>query len=251
MTYRTAVLAAMLMLGASQAALADDGMADDAAALRALLDERYPDLRVDEVRPSPLTDIYEVVSGTQVFYMTADARYALRGSLIDLVAERNLTAERKSQRSHAAVAELGEQDMVIYEPADGESEHVVTVFTDTSCAYCRRLHEEMLEAVDEHGIRLRYVMFPRAGVDSAAADTLRNVWCADDPQAAMTRAKRGKTVPERDGGCNPPIAEQYETGRAIGVSGTPYLLLEEDGPVFAGYRPVDQLLAMMRGSGGG
>ncbi len=222
----------------------------DPDALRAHLAEEYPDFSVDSIEPAPLEGLYEVVSGAEVMYISADGRYVLRGELLDLVAGRNLTSEVQQQLSHQQVEALGEENMVVYEPAGGEVEHQITVFTDTTCGYCQELHQEVLAAIDRHGIELRYLMFPRAGLGSRAAETLRDIWCADDPQAAMTAAKRGESVPARDSSCNPPVAEHFETGQQIGVTGTPYILLNDAGPVFAGYRPVEQLIEMSRESGG-
>ena len=244
MPVRVIFLLALLLSGAVWPAIADD----DAADLRDHLASEYPDFPVDSIETTPLDGIYEVVSGADVMYISADGRYMLRGEMLDLVESRNLTADVQSRLRHSRVAELGEDNMVVYEPADGEVNHVVTVFTDTTCGYCRQLHEEMLDAIDEDGIKLRYLMFPRAGVTSAAADTLRAIWCADDPQAAMTAAKRGEDVPAHPEACDPPVASQFEAARAIGVSGTPYLLLGDDGPTFAGYRPREQLLDMLEGS---
>ena len=222
----------------------------DVEALRDHLAQEYPDFAVDSIEPAPLEGMYEVISGTEVVYISDDGRFIVRGELLDMVEGRNLTAEVQERISHREVDALGEENMVVYEPEDGEVAHRITVFTDTTCPYCRDLHEELLEAIDDHGIQLRYLMFPRAGVDSPAAETLRDIWCADDPQRAMTLAKRGEEIAERDSDCEPPVAEQFQLGREIGVSGTPYTLLNEEGPVFAGYRPVEQLVQMSRDSGG-
>ena len=217
--------------------------------LREHLAEHYPEFTVDSIESTPLKGVYEIVSGTQVIYMSGDGRYMLRGELLDLEAERNLTSEVENRLHHARVAKLDDGGFLVYEPSGRDAEHTVTVFTDVTCGYCRTLHREILEVLDDHGIRLRYLMFPRAGVDSSAADTLRDVWCADDPQAAMTAAKAGESVPARSGDCEPPVAEHFQAAREIGVSGTPYMLLGEDGPVFAGYRPPERLLAMLGATG--
>lgn len=216
------------------------------AQLREHLADQYPNFEVDSIEPAPVDGLFEVISGSQIMYLTADGRYAFRGELLDLEAGENVTAEVQAQLSHEQVAELGEDNMIVYEPEDGEPEHTLTVFTDTSCPYCQRLHNDVMDMIDSDDIKIRYLMFPRAGLDSAAAEELANVWCADDPQAAMTAAKNGQEVPSRSDSCNAPVAEQFETGRAIGVSGTPYLLIE-DGPVFSGYRSKEQLRQILAG----
>ena len=79
--------------------------------------------------------------------------------------------------------------MLIYEP-DNYSGRSITVFTDTSCGFCRKLHQEIDQILDA-GIAVRYLLFPRAGLGSAAHKNLESVWCSDNPQEAMTVAKFG------------------------------------------------------------
>lgn len=244
----TLALAALLVLAhavpAADAAGDGESGSPGVDALRERLAERHPDFPVDTIRATPVDGIYEVVSGSDVMYMTPDARYLLRGALIDLVDKRNLTAQRESELVHRRVARLDEDDMVVYEPEQGPARQTITVFTDTTCPYCRRLHRDLMDMIERHPVRVRYLMFPRNGLESAGADELRDVWCADDPRAAMTSAKSGGTVARRDPGCETPIRAHFETGREIGIEGTPYVIIE-GGPVFAGYRPPEQLLSLM------
>lgn len=239
----TLALAALLALPYPAHAAGDAG-GTDAAELRARLAEKHPDFPVDTVRATPVEGVYEVVSGNDVMYMTPDARYLFRGALVDLVQRRNLTAERESALVHRRVERLDPDGMVVFEPKQGPAEHTMTVFTDTTCPYCRKLHRDLMRMIERYPVRVRYLMFPRNGLESAGAEQLRDVWCADDPPAALTRAKSGGTVTARDPGCDTPIREHFEAGREIGVDGTPYVLIE-DGPVFSGYRPERELLALM------
>lgn len=237
---------AALLSGASALGAATSGGEDARVEeLRAQLDEKYPQLDVDTIRPTPIDGLYEVVAGTEVHYLSPDGRYLLRGSLIDLEEERDLTAERSEELTHAAVAQVQEKRMVIYEPADGPAEHQITVFTDTSCQYCQRLHNELMQMIEQYPVRVRYLLYPRAGPDSDAAETMRDVWCAADSQAALTAAKRGESVPARGDDCDTPVADHFALGKRIGVSGTPYVLIGNDGPVFPGYRQPEALRSMM------
>lgn len=237
---RGAALLAMLI---TVPACAAEGDAE--RSLRKHLEREYPELAVDAVRPTPLDGIYEIVSGTRVLYVSQDGRYFIRGSLIDLESERDLTEERRNGLIHEAVDAIGEERMLVYESANGPAEHTITVFTDSSCPYCQRLHEELLTMMEQHPIRVRYLLYPRAGTEAGAADTLRDVWCAPDSQSAMTAAKRGESVPAREQGCETPIAEHYELGQRIGVEGTPYILVGDQGPAIPGYRPKDELLSRL------
>lgn len=251
---KRAMVAALLVTPLSGVAVAAGGdSGDGAGALREHLEQKYPGFQADSIESTPLDGIYEVVSGTDVMYVSEDGRYLLRGSLIDLDNERNLTQRRRGELVRDKIESVGEDSMLVYPPAQGEAEYRITVFTDTTCPYCQRLHEDLLDLRQEHSLEIRYLMFPRGGLQSKGARELRSVWCSDDPQAALTAAKGNESFTPQDTSCDTPIAAHYELGRQVGVDGTPYLILGDDGPVVSGYRPKSKLKSMLgidAGSGG-
>lgn len=225
---------------------ASEGVGDDMEAqLRAALREERPQLEITSIHATPVDNIYEVVSGGRIFYVTADARYVFSGNLIDLDAQRNLTNDRQADIAHGVIENLDVSDMVVFEPADGPAKEYLTVFTDHTCPYCQRLHEEVLSMVQDYPVEVRYAMYPRAGTDSAAADTMRDIWCAENPTRALTQAKEGRSVPKRDAGCKTPLQRHWDAAQEIGLRGTPYILVGDDGPIISGYRPKAQLLSIM------
>ena len=238
---RTLVTVSLLALSIAPSVHAEE---DAIAELRARLAEINPEFEPDEIRETPVEGLFEVVSGASVFYLTGDGQYLLRGELVDLDGNRNLTAERRQQLIHRRVESVGEDSMLVYQPRQGPAEHSITVFTDTTCPYCQRLHVGLMEMIEQYPVKVRYLMFPRAGLQADSADTLRNVWCAADPQQAMTDAKAGQGVAQRDAGCETPIREHFRVAQEIGVRGTPYLLID-DGPIVPGYRDNATLLHMM------
>ena len=213
--------------------------------LRQRLNAQRPGIDISSIRETPVPDIFEVVSGGQIYYITGDAGFLFSGNLVDLRADRNLTERRKSEMAHEVVQSLDRAQMVVFEPAQGPAKHHITVFTDTTCPYCQRLHKELLSMVEAYPVEVRYAMFPRAGPQSGSADTLRNIWCADNSTEAMTRAKQGQSVPSRAEGCQTPLQAHMQAAAKIGVRGTPYLVLGDDGPVVPGYRPKEKLLSML------
>jgi len=130
---------------------------------------------------------------------------------------------------------------VIFRGAD-EPQATVTVFTDPTCPYCARLHDTIPE-LNERGIAVHYMAFPRAGMGSAAATTLQQVWCSDNRSEAMTQAKEGQTISSA-ANCDNPVAGQYELGKSLGVQGTPAIILP-DGQLVPGFVPPERLTAML------
>ncbi|MDZ7809766.1 MAG: DsbC family protein [Arhodomonas sp.] len=175
-------------------------------------------------------------------YVTGDGNYLLQGELVDIDEQRSLTEEVRAGIRQERLADLDESGMLIYEPS-GEVRHEVTVFTDIDCPYCRRFHAHMDELL-ERGIRVRYLLMPRAGRDSASYDKAVNAWCAEDPQSALTRAKQGERLAEQD--CDHPVDEHLRLARELGVRGTPTLYTGE-GRMLSGYRTPDELESALDG----
>ena len=96
---------------------------------------------------------------------------------------------------------------------------------------------------EDEGIRIRYVFFPRAGVDSKSYKEAVSVWCADDRQQAMTDAKAGKTIAEKS--CDNPVRSHMELGELLGINGTPAIVLE-NGDLVPGYVPPKRLAALLK-----
>lgn len=242
----TGVLGILLLFGLvpSIVVAADDERDEGIERLRATLAEEHPDVAVGNIRSTTIDGLYEVVAGGEIVYLTEDGRYLIQGSLIDLHEQRDLTADARGLLAHEAVAGLRDS-MLVYEAAGGDAEHVITVFTDHTCPYCQQLHEDLLVMIERDSVEVRYLMFPRQGPRSQAATTLGEIWCADDPHNAMNRAKRGESVPRADDDCDAPVDEHFATAQRIGVSGTPYVLINDDGPVFAGYQPREDLLELL------
>lgn len=214
--------------------------------LREAINARAPELQIDAISPTPVSGLYQVISGAQIMYLSADGRYLLDGSLIDIEQRENLTETALSVIRRNLLADYDEANMLIYAADGGKAKYSLTVFTDTTCPFCSRFHEE-LQQLTRHGVRVRYLLYPRAGLDSPAYQQLQSVWCADNPQQAMTHVKAGKPIESSD--CSNPIAEHIQIARQLGLQGTPMIVLD-NGMVVHGYRPASELIAMLeRGSG--
>lgn len=206
--------------------------------LRTQLETLMPGEKADSIQLSPIAGLYEVVFGTQVYYMTEDGRYLLDGDMVDLKTRRNLTEQVRAKGQRAVMNSIPESSMIVFAPPKGkETKHTITVFTDIDCGYCRKLHSEM-EQYNNLGIKVRYVAYPRAGIDSPSYKKAVAVWCAKDKQKAMTQAKSGEDVTSPN--CDNPVKRHFEVARALNLSGTPTLVLQ-NGRMLPGYVPADRL----------
>ena len=212
-----------------------DAAADDADHLKQTLAKLLPSLTIDSVRQTPVPGLYEVVAGSHVVYMDKNAEYMLDGDMVNLRTRENFTEKAKMRIRLNLLDALGEDKMLVYKPQ--KVEHKITVVTDVNCPYCRRLHSEMGEYM-ENNVEVRYIFMPLKGQDDVSKT--ESVWCADDPYKALDIAKNGGTVKPKT--CDNPLDEHMETARKLGVRGTPAIILE-NGDMLPGYVPADKLVA--------
>lgn len=203
--------------------------------------ELFPGMDPSDVRDSPLPGIYEVAIGANIVYVSKDGRHLLRGQLIDLDTDTNLTEDREREMRIALIGGEAANDAVVFAPESPS--HWVTVFTDIDCGYCQRMHRE-IERINELGIGVRYLFYPRGGPGSSSWDKADDVWCAGDRQDAMTRAKAGEAV--ESGDCkDTPVGGHYALGQDVGIRGTPAVITDR-GVIVGGYLPPEALLARLR-----
>lgn len=212
---------------------------DETAALEKKLSEALS-VDVMSLKESPVPGLYEALTNRGVLYISKDGTMLLHGTLYDLDnGMKNLTEAAMAGPRIEMMKPL-EKNMLVYKAKD--EKYVVTVFTDISCGYCRKLHNQMDE-YNDLGITIRYLAFPRAGIPSANADEMEAVWCSADPLKAMSDAKAGKRV--KNAKCDAKIAEQYKLGQSFGINGTPAIILE-DGSLIPGYQPPKALLRAIK-----
>lgn len=191
------------------------------------------------VTTSPISGLFTVEQHHAFTYVSADGGYEIDGDLIDRQTHRDLTEDARRADRLNAVAIM---DAITFAPATpADAKQVVTVFMDVDCGYCRRFHSELAD-YNEHGITVRYLAWPRSGPGTASWKKAESVWCAKDRAAALTAATLGQTVSPEN--CANPVAAEYELGVALGVHGTPTMILP-DGSLSAGYLPPDQLAAKL------
>ena len=215
------------------AAAAHAGSDED---IRKAVGEVLPGLQVESIRPSPIDGVSEVQLGSRIFYISNDGKYLLQGNMIDMKTRVDLSEERRKEIRVGAIDDLGTDNMIVF-PAKSPK-YEITVFTDIDCTYCRKLHRE-IEQYNARGITVRYVMYPRSGVNTPSYDKAVAVWCEKDHQDALTRAKAGEELTgSKD--CDNPVKDHMKLGETMGLRGTPAIVLA-NGEMLPGYVPADKL----------
>lgn len=213
--------------------------ADDYSAVEERMRALAPTAHSIAVSETPIDGILQVQINGDIVYTSADGKYMIQGRMINLDTREDLTETTKSVVRKELLANVDESKQITFSPENPQYD--LMVFTDIDCGYCRKLHEQV-EEYNKQGIAIHYMWFPRAGVGSRSYEKAVAVWCAADQQTALTEAKLGgEPVPEQ---CENPVAEQYQLGIELGVTGTP-ALLTSSGQLIPGYVPPEKLRARL------
>jgi len=202
-------------------------------------------ITIDRVSPTESEDLIEVsIVGGPVVYATRNGDFLLlNGDLLKVTptSVSNLTEERRIMDRLSLIGDLDTNDMIVFSPLEPPKAHI-TVFTDITCGFCRKLHLEM-DDFNRRGIEVRYLAFPRGGMASQGAKQLATAWCARNREATLTSLKAGVEMPLNDCKGNP-VAEHYALGNRLGVRGTP-AIVTSDGQMIPGYRSASDIASLL------
>jgi thiol:disulfide interchange protein DsbC len=202
-------------------------------------------LEVVKVKASAMPGLVELITNQGLFYASADGKFFIQGKLYGLGGRVTNYSEESLAQVRIDGMEKFTDAMIVY-PAKNEK-HIITVFTDITCGYCRKMHEQM-DDYNDKGITVRYLAYPRSGVKdrtgqySQGFKDLRSIWCHENPESALTKAKMGSNVAQRI--CDKPVEGEFNFGRQVGVNGTPAVILE-NGMMLPGYQEPDALIKIL------
>ena len=208
------------LLAAAALGLALSASAQESA-IRKTLAERIPQLeKIDEVRTTPMTGLYEVRTGTDVFYTDAKGNFLIQGELIDTKARRNLTEDRIAKLSAVDFSALPLKDAFVTVRGDGKRQLVV--FADPNCGYCKRFERD-LQKIDN--VTVHTFLYPILSPDSA--EKSNNVWCAKDRTAAWDDWMLRDKTPASASCDTAALQRNLAFGKKHTITGTPTLILSD------------------------
>lgn len=242
--YFTKSLAVLGLCSISTLAIAQVS-AQTQSSIQAQLQKMIPNAPQAEITKTPVDGLYQVALGMQIVYMSADGKFLLNGSLIDLERDTNLTKAASSTMRKQAMQKISESSMVVY-PAKGSNggkdSRYMTVFTDIDCPYCSKLHKE-IPVLNEAGITVRYLAYPRSGIGSNSYKKAVSVWCSDTPAKTMDAAMNKQSIETKT--CDNPVKQHMVEAQRFGVNGTPNIVLD-NGELLPGYVPAQELIKIFK-----
>ena len=191
-----------------------------------------------EVKDSPVKGLKTAVTDQGILYVSENGQYVLQGKMYELTNKGPVDVAGKLLADKVNALK---NEMIIY-PAKNEK-YVVTVFMDITCHYCHILHQQVKE-YNDLGITVRYLAFPRAGMNETARQ-MEAIWTSKDPVFALNEAEKGNLPKQLK---TPNIVKRhYDLGVQLGVQGTPSIVTST-GELIGGYLKPKDLLAALKES---
>lgn len=198
---------------------------------------------VERIEESEISGIYKVFYGDlQPIYVSSDGDFFIYGDMYSIKNEsiKNLTQEDINNNRSNIIKDIEEEDFIYFKSST--ERHLITVFTDVDCGYCRKFHKE-IESYNLKGISVRYLAFPRSGIGNDSYNKMVSAWCSKDRNQSLSQYK--EDIQKELLFCEEnPIESHYNIGRFLGVTGTPAIFTAK-GEYIKGYYSPEDLLELL------
>jgi thiol:disulfide interchange protein DsbC len=183
-------------------------------------------VKVKSVSPAPVSGLYEVLVGNEIFYTDTAGKYLFQGEIIELATGKNITEQRQNDLNRIKWSDLNQSNA--FKTVRGNGSRQLAVFSDPNCGYCKRL-EKSLQQLDN--ITIYTYLIPILSPDSAQKS--KQIWCSADPSKAYIEWMVNGVSPNGKSDCTTPLEKNLAFAKTYGITGTPTLFFT-DGSRFPG-----------------
>lgn len=215
--------------------------------IKANLVKQVPGLTaVDQVNPTKIPGLYEVVVGRKIFYVSTDGKFAVFGNIVDLTTKQSITEQRMQDLAKIDFSKLPLN--LAIKQVIGDGSRKLAVFTDPDCPYCKMFEKQVLPKLKN--VTIYNFLFPLP-IHPNAATHAKQIWCSKDRLAAWSAWMQQGTALPTDASCDTSALDQImKVGTdVVQVDGTPTMILG-NGQIIPGLLPADQLIAKLNEASG-
>jgi len=230
--------AAFFLPGAAVARPQPGEPADLAAVARAAeqsLHQSFANLQFEDFGPAPVRGpLFQASAGGRILYYAPQSDHLLFATIYDKNGV-NLTALAQDASARKKLGALDPVQALTIGPPGAPT---VIEFTDPDCPYCRAL-DRFWAAKAAEGKPVRRQIYFVSGIHADAASKAEHILCSKD-QAGAFRATYAGEAPKPLATCKEGaarVAKNAEAVKAMGISGTPTLIL--DGRVISGFQQAE------------
>jgi len=185
-----------------------------------------PNTKIKSVSQSPISGIYEVLVGNEVFYTDANSKYLIQGEIIEIATGKNITEQKQADLNRIKWTELNPSNAL--KVVRGNGSRQLAIFSDPNCGYCKRL-DKSLQQLDN--VTVYTYLIPILSADSAQKS--KQIWCAADPQKSYVDWMINGIAPSGKSDCSTPLDKNMAFAKTYGITGTPTIFFT-DGSRFPG-----------------
>jgi hypothetical protein len=165
---------------------------------------------------------------------------------VEVAAEENLRKEA-IQRISNMIGDF----TIDFKSETAEERRVITVFTDPTCPFCRRLHGD-LDKMTMAGYTVRYLLIPKDGMNSPVVDELAYISCQQKGRALdlVNRIYAGNNINtsnKPDSCTNDILQRQLSLAQRIGGDRTP-VIIDDRGGFAEGYSTMERMIEQLDAS---
>lgn len=200
-----------------------------------LLKDLIPNLKVGDVRVSPVKAMWELVIEANnkkgIVYVDFSKKHFVSGSIVLIKEKKNLTQERFEDINRVDVSQIPLTDAIVV--GNKTAKHKVIVFTDPDCSFCKKLHAEIKKVVQERKDVAFYKKMYPLRIHPEAYEKSKAIVCEKSLEL-LENAFEKKPLPKPK--CDTTVVdENIKLAEKLGISGTPALIMP-DGRLISGYR---------------
>lgn len=189
---------------------------------------------IDSVVKTSYGNFYEVVlSNGDILYVEPNGGFLISGTLVDIKAKKNVTAERMKELSQINFADLPLANAI--KQVKGNGKRVLVTFEDPNCSYCKKLARDLVSLKDT---TIYTFLTPILAEDSKKKSEA--IWCAPDRAKAWNDWMVDNKMPLGTKACDTPLAKNMDLQKRFRINGTPTMFLA-DGSRLGGYVPPAEL----------
>ena len=183
--------------------------------IRTLVRERLGQ-NPETVAPTPF-GMYEVIFGTEIWYVDKDVNYVLNGRVVDARTRVDLTEQKRGELMRVDFKSLPLDQAI--KQVRGNGKRVLVTFEDPNCGYCRQLARTLADVKD---VTIYTFLLPILSQDSFEKSAA--IWCSKERAAAWNAYMLDGKAPTANGECKTPLQANLAMGQKLMVNGTPTLV---------------------------
>ena len=114
--------------------------------IRKEMQKKYPNVSVQSVLPTAYPGVWEIFTGTELFYSDDRASYILLGRLIDVATQTDISTPRLGVLTAIKFDDLPLN--LAMKTVMGKGTRKLAVFADPNCGYCKRFEADLTTLTD-------------------------------------------------------------------------------------------------------